>query len=102
MTFGKRELGVLFNIFNIYYKDRPFISIAHRKHDYTIDPNLLSTNKYPDLLGIAVVYYSEASKKTALFEKEFYLGTYEIFSDLEKAKSWAIEYLEDYLKKAGL
>ena len=96
------KLNKIFEVFSLYYKDRPFISIANRVNDYTVDPNLLSSRKHPELIAIAMVYYNLASKNIALFEQQFYAGTYEIFQTLEEAEIWAIKYLEDYLKKAGL
>ena len=101
VTFGKKELDDLFNVFSTYYTDRPFVSIANRKYDYTIDPNLLTIN-HPDLLGIAVVCYTKTAKEIAQFEQKFYEGKYEIFSSVDEAKEWSITQLEDYLKKAGL
>ena len=102
VTFGKTQLDELFELFSTYYKDRPFVSIANRKNDYTIDPNLLSTKKHPELIGIAVVYYTKAAKDIATFEKKFYPGNFEVFKSLSAAKQWSLELLEDHLKKAGL
>lgn len=102
VVFGKKQLKTLFDLFSVYYKDRPFVSIANRAHDYTIDPNTLSSEKHPELIGIGVVCYTPASKQIAAFEKTFYNGIYEIFDSLEDARAWALEFLQEYLKKAGL
>lgn len=102
VTFGKKYLQQLFEVFSTYYKDRPFVSIANRANDYTIDPNLLSNYKHPELLGIAVVCHTDAAKKTALFEQKFYDGQFEIFDSIEEAKEWSLQLLGDHLKNAGL
>lgn len=102
VTFGKAHLDAMFEVFNTYYKDRPFISIANREFDYTIDPNMLSARNHPDLIAIAIVYYTDAAKEIVQFEKKFYNGIYEMFDSLEKAQEWSLELLEKHLKKAGL
>lgn len=102
VTFGKQHLDAMFDVFSTYYKDRPFVSIANRKNDYSIDPNMLSKKNHPDLLAIGVVCYTNAAKEIAEFEKKFYKGTFELFPSLEKAEKWSLELLEGYLKKAGL
>ncbi|HBR53278.1 MAG TPA: hypothetical protein DEA82_03465, partial [Flavobacteriaceae bacterium] len=33
VTFGKKYLQQLFEVFSTYYKDRPFVSIANRAND---------------------------------------------------------------------
>ena len=102
VTIDDAKLNKMFEIFTLYYKHRPFVSIANRAYDYTIDPNLLSNYKHPELLGIAVVCHTDAAKKTALFEQKFYDGQFEIFDSIEEAKEWSLQLLEDHLKNAGL
>ena len=94
VTFGETHLSTLFDIFALHYGDRPFISIANRAHDYTIDPTMFKRDKYPSLLAIGVVCHTEASKEIAKFERTFYDGTFEIFDTIEDAKSWAAETLQ--------
>ncbi len=96
------KLDQLFEIFSFYYQDKPFISIANRVKDYTIDPNLLSSKKHPNLIALLVVAPKKTSKEVVLFERQFYSGVFEIFDTLEEAEIWAEEFLENYLKKAGL
>ena len=102
VTFGSAHLDAMFEVFAMYFKNKPFVSIANRVNDYTIDPNLFRANIYPDLLGIAVVYYTNTAKEVAKFEQKFYEGTYEIFSDLEDAKAWGLQLVNAHIKKAGL
>ncbi len=96
ITFEEEHLDQVYNLFKTYFSEKPFISIADRKFDYTIDPNLLRNSKFENLLGIGVVCYSEASYKTALFEKEFYNGVFEIFYSLEDCQNWSRSLLKQY------
>lgn len=102
VSLKQNQLKQFFEIFSEYYHEKPFISIANRKFDYSIDPNLLKTNKHPGILGIGVVCYNKHSRETATFEKTFYKGPFEIFDTIEDAIVWANELLTQYQKKAGL
>ncbi len=102
ITLDAHKLDQIFEIFSFYYQDKPFISIANRVNDYTIDPNLLSSKKHPDLIALLVVAPKKTSKEIVQFERQFYDGVFEVFDSLEEAEVWALEFLEDYLKKAGL
>ncbi|WP_203295841.1 hypothetical protein [Luteirhabdus pelagi] len=94
ITFGLKELNTVFDILEKTYPSTPFISIAHRVNDYTIDPIcFLQKRKVPNLMGIAVVYTSDSAYQTALFERNFYDGTYELFQNLEKAIKWSEDTL---------
>ncbi|MCT8340175.1 hypothetical protein MG296_08920 [Flavobacteriaceae bacterium TK19130] len=90
VTFRLTELKTVFDILEKIYHSKPFISIAHRVNDYTIDPIcFLQKRKVSNLMGIAVVYTSDSAYQTALFERGFYVGTYELFQNLEKAIRWS-------------
>lgn len=102
IAFDDDHLREIFNVFNDYYTDRPFVSIANRINDYSIKPNLLKQNPHPFLLAIGVVCYNEASRDIALFESKFYKGNYEVFSNIPDCVAWANEILENYIKNAGL
>jgi hypothetical protein len=101
-TFGQTHLNRLFEVFNDYYYDRPFVSIAHRRYDYTINPNLLKEKPHQFLLAIGVVCDSTSSKQIALFEQKFYPGKFEVFDDMETCLKWKNLILANYIKKAGL
>ena len=93
-AFEEEHLEQMYTLFETYFSEKPFISIADRKFDYTINPNLLSRSKFKNLLGIGVVCYSEASYNTALFEKEFYKGVYEVFYSMEDCQKWSKSLLK--------
>lgn len=101
VSLKKKQLNELFEIFNLYYEDIPFVSIANREFDYSIDPNLLKTKSHPSIVGIAVVCYNDRSKEMAQFEKNFYPGPFEIFENIKEAIVWAKQLIKDN-KKAGL
>lgn len=102
ISFDKDHLKQLFQVFNDYYSHRPFVSIANRINDYTINPNLFARQSHPSILGIGVVCYSESSKEIALFERKFYEGEYEVFMSMKTCLIWTEALLEAYIKKAGL
>ena len=89
VTLTQQQLDIFFEIFNTYYNEKPFVSIANRENDYSLDPNLLKSKRHPSLLGIGVVCYNQRSRQTAQFEKNFYNGPFEIFDSLEDAINWS-------------
>ncbi|MCW8981375.1 hypothetical protein [Altibacter sp.] len=98
LDFEQPHLEAIYEIFETYFSGRPFVSIADRKNDYTINPNLLKDTRYKNLLGIGVVCYSEASYNNALFEKTFFKGKFEPFYEMEACKEWALQLVEDFNK----
>ena len=95
VTLTQKQLDTFFEIFNTYYNEKPFVSIANRENDYSLDPNLLKSKRHPSLVGIAVVCYNQQSKQTARFEKKFYSGPFEIFDSIEEAIDWSQELLAE-------
>ncbi len=88
VSFTQPHLNAITELFESHYGDRPFVSIANRENDYTIDPTCLM-KQIPNLIGIGVVTYNEASFQTAHFEKQFYPGLLEIFNDMDECMTWA-------------
>jgi hypothetical protein len=102
VTLTKKQLDQFFEVFNTYFPEKPFVSIANREFDYSIDPNLLKSKRHASLLGIAVVCYNKQSRQTAQFEKIFYNGPFEIFDSIEEAIKWSQKLLNEFEKNAGL
>jgi hypothetical protein len=102
LVFEQHHLDKFFEIFDTYFAGKAFVSIADRKNDYTINPNLLRDSRYDNLLGIGVVCYSKSSYETALFEKSFFKGPFEVFYSMQEAIEWAAGLIEAYKKKADL
>jgi hypothetical protein len=99
IDFKQEHLDQFYKLFEIYYSDKPFVSIADRKYDYTIDPNLLRDSRFKNLLGIGVVCYSEGSYQTALFEKNFFKGPFQPFYSLEDCIEWANTLITSHHRK---
>ncbi|PKA84271.1 hypothetical protein ATE92_2451 [Ulvibacter sp. MAR_2010_11] len=96
LVFEEAHLRQFYVIFEKYFAGKPFVSIADRKNDYTIDPNLLRDSRFSNLLGIGVICYSDASFNTALFEKTFFKGAFEPFYSLDDCISWALDLIHQY------
>lgn len=102
LVFEKKHLEIFHEVFQKYFGNKPFVSIADRKFDYSIKPNLYQEEHFPSLLGIGVICYNEASYNISLFEKTFFDGKFESFYNIEDCKLWAEKLIERYKKKAGL
>lgn len=103
IVFDFPHLKEVTRIFKAHYATTPFVSIANRKYDYTINPTCLMESKIIDtIIGIGVVCYSESAFEMAQFEKKFYKGELQVFRNLEHCLSWTKEKLNEYNKKAGL
>ncbi len=104
VAFDLPHLEKFSEIFNTHYAGKPYVSIANRRYDYTINPTcLLQADLFSNLLGIGVVYYTQSALETVHFEKNFYKGTLEAFSSLEECLSWTQNLLEVHKNKnAGL
>ncbi|RMA64192.1 hypothetical protein [Ulvibacter antarcticus] len=89
IVFEKKHLAKFHEIFETYYTGKPFVSIADRKNDYTIKPNMYMEQKFPSLVGIGVICYSEASYNISLFEQKFFKGNFSAFYSLKECISWA-------------
>ncbi len=89
VSFEMPHLEELSEVFIRNYPTKPFVSIANRINDYTINPTcLLHSSIFPNLLGIGVVCYSQSAFDTAKFEKQFYKGTLEIFDSYGDCIEW--------------
>ena len=64
---------------------QPFIIISDRKYSYSIDPvDYKYLNVLPNLKGIAVVCYTEASYKSAKLESNFFKKPFKTFENIKK------------------
>ncbi len=92
--FDFKHLEELSTVFKSHFKSRPFISVADRKFEYSINPScLLESDFIPNLLGIAVVCHTPAAYTAAKFEKQFYDNPFKVFHNLENALDWGKELL---------
>lgn|GEM_PF-2141846 len=75
---------------------QPFMIVSDRKHSYSIDPvDYKYLNVLPNLKGIAVVCYTEASYKSAMLESNFIKKPFKTFENLDDAVSWTQSILEN-------
>ena len=73
-----------------YYKDKPFVYITNRLHNYTVDSEVyIEISKMKTLAGFAVVSDTKPSIKNALLEKIFLTKPFQIFNYLDDAILWA-------------
>lgn len=88
------KMNQINEVFSIYYKDKKFGYISNRINDFTVNPTcFLKASKVDNLVGMALLCYSEASVKTALFESSFYPRPSEVFFTKQSCISWIEEQL---------
>lgn len=98
------HIAALHEVFAEYYSEGNFGYIDNRIKQYAINlnPELYNT-RYPKMVGIAIVCYTENCIKNANFEKTFYNWPFGVFRSLEEAQQWIAKLIaEEEEKKAGL
>lgn len=94
VVFDKDHLERFYTIFDTYYSNKPVAYISNRVYDYTVDPTCyIKGSEYKNLVAMAIWCHSESSYNTAKFEKNFYSRPFDIFYNLEDAKDWIFEIL---------
>ncbi len=94
------HIAAFHEVFAKYYSDRSFGYIDNREHQYAINlsPELYNS-RYPKMVGIGIVCYTENAVKSANFEKSFYNWPFEVFKNLEEAKQWIATLVAEEEKK---
>lgn len=78
---------------SVVFKNNPFVYITNRINSYAVDPIIYKgVSQVETLKGFAVVS-TTLSARNAEIERLFLNKPFEIFSDLEEAKLWAIQIL---------
>ncbi|WP_028282251.1 hypothetical protein [Olleya marilimosa] len=78
---------------SVVFKNNPFVYITNRINSYAVDPTIYKgVSQVETLKGFAVVS-TTLSARNAEIERLFLNKPFEIFSDLEDAKLWAIQIL---------
>jgi len=94
VLFDTPQLEQLQDIFTIYFEDRPFGFIANRQNDYTVNPVCYTnSNAIKNMVGMAVLCYSETNYKTANFTKPFFRKPLEGFFTFEECENWIQDLL---------
>jgi hypothetical protein len=98
-TVTMEHVQVLRDMVNQHFQDREMIYISNRANVYTVDPMVYQeVSKIKNILGIAMVVYTERRHTTTLFEKQFYSRPFKIFEQLSEAMIWAVSIIEDQKK----
>ena len=88
--------SVLENIVDTYFKDQPFVYLTHRKNSYSVDPAIyVKTSKIKNLAGFGVIAEIPVARANAALEKLFLNKPFEIFDNLEDARTWAKQILDN-------
>ncbi|AUC76316.1 hypothetical protein CW732_11825 [Olleya sp. Bg11-27] len=73
----------------------PFVYITNRIHSYSVDPIIYKdVSQIKTLQGFAVVSQTQ-SGKNAEIERLFLNKPFEIFTDIEDAKTWASKIIKE-------
>ncbi len=86
------HVAEIHEVFGKYYFDRNFGYIDNRinQHAINLSPELYNI-RYPKMVCLAIVCYTESCLKNARFEKSFYNWPFEVFKSLEDAEQWVVE-----------
>lgn len=101
IIFDVNKLHILVDTCNEFFGDKPYVYISKRVHNYNVNPTIyLKLDDVKNLCGIAIVSQRSSSLNMANFEKNFARVPFEVFLDLQDARSWAEEKVK--IKKADL
>ena len=91
ITFDVEELNWFVMILDKYYPNKKFGYISNRIYDYSLNPTTYLTSSFHDRLSaLAIVYYSEIGRETALYKKSFFIKPFSVFDDIEEGKNWVL------------
>ncbi len=95
VVFDRPQVEKLVQVCNDYYKDRKYVYISQRVHNYNVNPTIyLELKEAKKLSGIAIVSQKASALNMAAFEKNFAKVPFEVFMELEDAKDWANKMLK--------
>jgi hypothetical protein len=90
---------ILTDLVEVYFKDKPFVYITHRKNSYAVDTSIYKeTAKIPNLIGFSVVSKKGMALTNASIEKRFFSKPFEIFEELDEAIAWSKKMCENHLQ----
>jgi len=92
IVFQRSHFEASLEVFDAHFKGKPFVSIANRINDYTVDPQIFMTSRSPKIIAIGVVCHTDSSYEISLFEKAFYAGVFRIFRNMDECITWAENY----------
>ncbi len=92
VVFSKEKVHDLIQVCSNYYQSSKFVYISNRIHNYNVDPTIyLNLQNVRNLAGIAIVSQKASSINMANFEKSFSKLPFSIFLEMDEAKEWVGE-----------
>ena len=86
-----------------HFKNRPIAYISNRVMSYAVDPLVYKeTEKIPNLVAMAIIPKTEAMRKNAEYERQFFGKPYEIFDNLSEAIAWVHKLITNENEKIKL
>lgn len=90
----------LVNISDKYFKDKLFGYITYRKNSYAVNPMVyLETSEIENLVAFAVVSSNGLKSRNLEVEKIFFKKPLKHFNNLDDAKNWINEVIENTTTK---
>ncbi|QXP58584.1 hypothetical protein [Olleya sp. HaHaR_3_96] len=95
ITLNKALSDAIIYFASLAFKGMPFVYITNRIHSYSVDPIIYKdVSQVKTLQGFAVVSQTQ-SGKNAEIERLFLNKPFEIFTDIEDAKTWASKIIKE-------
>lgn len=99
ITFSIKESRIQTQEILNHFDNKPFVYITHRINSYAVDPSIYSeTSQIENLIGFAVVSKNELALSNVQIESIFLKKTVESFKNLDEAKKWANNLVENHLE----
>ena len=85
---------ILNDIIQTHFSGKNMIYISNRVKSYSVNPLIYpETEKIPNLVAIALIPKTKLMRRSAEYEREFFLKPYEIFNSLSLAILWSHKLL---------
>ena len=79
-----------------YYKDKNFGYITYRANSYAVNPLIYTeASKIPNLVAIAIIAGDGIKESNIKIEKLFFKKPIQSFYDLDQAKDWVLQIIEE-------
>lgn len=79
-----------------YYSGKKFGYITYRENSYSVNPLVyIETSKITNLVAFAVVAPDGLRESNIRIEKLFFKKPFQSFQDLDQAKDWIIQKIEE-------
>ncbi len=90
----KQQLQELLDICGRFYQKETYVYISQRVNIYNVDPTVyMKLYNVKNLKGIAIASKHVSGLNMANFEKNFSTVPFEVFTDVKKAREWAVSLI---------